>query len=320
MKWLLKAAALQILSRMPFGKLVYRSLQDICGTLKLDIDACLKQSFKEINHMSLFGPPINNSRVLEIGTGWFPVSSLVLYLLGAKKVFTIDINPWLTRKSLEQTIGSLTNVKIENPIIKNKSEYAKLEKRLKKLKETFYKMNTNEGLRPEELLRKFNIQYLCPCDATMLPLPSNHLEYIFHSSVFEHIEPCILQNIITETFRVLKPGGIHAGFIAVGDHFSSNREISMVNFLKFSSRQWYWIGGSGLAYHNRMRCCDHEKFFRNAGFEILDVYTDTPPESVKALEKMSISPEFRGYSRNELACSSMFIVCKKPMSSASILP
>src|SRR5262249_15358288 len=103
-----KAAIQAALSRIPAGDLVYRKLQDVGGSSRFDLEDqyCRKLAF--IGRMREHGIAIRHGRFLEIGTGWHPVFPVLLMLLGAREVHTIDINPWMTSESLLDMLTELT--------------------------------------------------------------------------------------------------------------------------------------------------------------------------------------------------------------------
>ena len=74
-----------------------------------------------------------------------------------------------------------------------------------------------------------------------------------------------LRRIHTEAYRLLVPGGLAVHRVDVGDHFATiDRRITTGNFLQFSEEDWRWYGGSGLSYHNRLRCTDHVRLLDEA--------------------------------------------------------
>jgi hypothetical protein len=73
--------------------------------------------------------------------------------------------------------------------------------------------------------------------------------------------------------------------------------------VKYSDRQWYWIGGSGLAYHNRMRAVDFVRLFESEGLEVFFRRELVDAEAFKALCEGRVKPHarFAGYTHEELA-------------------
>jgi hypothetical protein len=99
MHWKVKATVLALLSHLPSGRRVYHTLQKVAGTTRLNItnDYSCKAAFLKWSFAA--GLEIEGKDVLEIGTGWHPVLPLLLRLLGAGRVLSLDANPWLTCSS-----------------------------------------------------------------------------------------------------------------------------------------------------------------------------------------------------------------------------
>src|SRR3954453_8811191 len=113
--WLIKSAAQRVISWLPashrwnaiFQEKLTKSLIMTPERLQLRIDHCR-------THLDYFvesGPKWKAGySVLEIGTGWFPVVPLGLYLCGADEVWTFDIAPLLTRQRLKQTLDAFAKL------------------------------------------------------------------------------------------------------------------------------------------------------------------------------------------------------------------
>lgn len=97
-----------------------------------------------------------------------------------------------------------------------------------------------------------------------------------------------------------------------GDHFASKDGVTTVNFLKYSPSAWYFIGGFGVAYHNRLRCVDYLRMVTDAGFEVVDSYTNTDPRAVAELEggALRVHTDFDGYTCEQLACNIIGVFAK----------
>src|SRR5438132_10925616 len=98
MHWKLKAHALAVLSRIPAGKSIYGALQRTLGTNQLDTNEYLSRALEIVALIRERGRDPSGGTYLEIGTGWRPFAPFLLYLLGAERIITIDINPWLNRR------------------------------------------------------------------------------------------------------------------------------------------------------------------------------------------------------------------------------
>jgi SAM-dependent methyltransferase len=300
--WPTKAAALAVLSRVPLGERAYRRLQDLSGSSQLDAETIYDDRASFVIKLFQHRDSLEGITALEVGTGWHPVTPVLLSLLGAKKVITVDLNPWLSARSIQETLSKMSDLwhRIDQ-------DFSELEpgvsRRLAHLREIgeLRPLRMSDAL---DLLASLGIEYHCPMDAATTSLPDDSVDLVISTNVFEHIPPDVLDGIVKESYRILRPDGLHAASINPGDHFSIGREeITGVNFLKYGPRVWHWIGGSGLAYHNRLRCVDYERMIYRSGFEISQSDTRIEPESLAALEDGELVPheDFEHYTNEQLA-------------------
>ncbi len=308
MNWKTKALIQIVLSRIPFGREIHRKLQDIAGTTRPDIQKHFKGRLQIINQMQKYGIRVEGSSFMEIGTGWHPVVPILLYLFDAQKITTIDINPWLNRKSLAETIDMI--YKVINDI--SASCGIGYDDILSKL-DTLRMLNDDTALSVDEVLQKVNIQYVCPMDASNTSFRDREYDCVMSYTVLQCIPQDIIRGIFTESHRILKTSGWNVHHIFTGDPFGCDPGISTLNFLKYPDSLWYWIGGSGLAHNNRLRCADYTTMLNDTNFEIKHTIVKQDEKALNALESgiLKVAPEFSGYDYNELACTSLDVFAQK---------
>ena len=119
--WGVKAFALATLSRVPLGKQTYRILQEVAGSTRLRVDTYYQQRTQGLRSLLDAGYEIEGKDVLEIGTGWHPLVPILYYLLGARRIVTVDTNPWLKPGSLHETLIKTLSIqgKIEEDFSSN---------------------------------------------------------------------------------------------------------------------------------------------------------------------------------------------------------
>ena len=294
---------------MPFGHLIHRGLQDITGTWsRRDIKKLYEGRVQFVHEMKEYGVKIENAVFLDIGTGWHPVIPLLLYLFGAKKVTTIDINPWLNKKSLTETISLIDGV-----LVNLATDFGKSFEDLKTKLDFLRELNENNLLSVIDVLHRANIQYLCPMDVTKTTFADEEYDGVLSFSVLQCIPRHVITEIMSESHRILKNSGWNMHHIYTGDPFAFDRHITTINFLKFSDPVWYWIGGSGLAYNNRLRCVDYLKILSEKKYEVKYKKAKIDYDALKALEdnRIKVSSKFHGYSDEELVCSEINIFAQK---------
>jgi hypothetical protein len=306
MFWKLKAHALAMLSRVPAGRSAYHWLQKAAGTNRLNVRRDLDRAFELVDLVHQADGQLAGAKCLEIGTGWRPFVPFVLALGGAREIHTLDINPWLTLSYARETWGALEAYL---------PEIAEMCRASEKEVHTRYALVPRSARSLDQLLAPLNIHYLYPGDARATGLDRGSIDLVLSSNVLEHIPQEIQEAIHCESLRVLRTGGIAVHRFNPQDHFSTvDRGITHANFLRYSNAEWHWYGGSGLAYHNRLRSRDFNQMFAAAGFNLEISRTRIDPRSLAAIcsGELAVHPEFAGYSPQELAGDYMWIVARKP--------
>jgi SAM-dependent methyltransferase len=306
MNWKLKAHTLAVLSRLPGGKGMYHRLQTLAGTNRLDASGAIDRALDIVELIKQAGGDVQDATCMEIGTGWRPFIPFVLSLLGARRVITLDVNPWLNKRYAFETFQALGK-HLESVADRTGAVLDSLHQR--------YLGSAPSEHTLDALLAGLRVEYVYPGDATDTGIPDGTVDLVVSSNVLEHIAVETLRRIQDESYRILKPGGLAVHRFGPADHFALvDPSITRANFLQFSARQWKWYGGSGLAYHNRLRCVQYDRLFSEAGFDTVTrrVYTDE--RSIQAIQtgRLHVHPEFAGFTPQELAEDHMSVACRKP--------
>ena len=238
---------------------------------------------------------------LELGTGWYPVVPVALFLSGADQIHTVDISRLLTKRNVIATIqkfldyhskGRLRDILEVNPL------------RLAMLMD-IEKYAQEQSL--NQLLHSLNIYYLIQ-DARKLDLEPNSIDLIHSNNTLEHIYPNILENILKEFKRVSNRRGVMSHFIDMSDHFAHyDRSISIYNFLKFSEQQWRLIDNS-VQPQNRWRITHYKSLYENLGIEI--THEEKREGNPELLNHIGVAPSFAQLDRNELAVTHCHLISK----------
>jgi hypothetical protein len=296
MRWQAKAAVQAILSRLPVGHRLHRRLQDVSGTATFRAEREYRRKADLLGRMRDQGLPIEGRTFMEVGTGWHPVLPLLLVLLGADRVVTTDVNPWLTPRSLRETLTGLDEMAdaleadFGVPADRSRAELRRVA--------------GVAGEHPAEVdapLRAAGVQYVLLANGALAT--DGRFDYVVSTNVLSHIPPPVLEDMAGSWRGLLKPGGWAVHHLSPGDHFASDPRITTANFLKFSPRAWRYIGGSGIAYHNRLRCVDFSRLLERHGFEIAYDERTVDEQALAALRSGELTPHetFAGYLPEELA-------------------
>jgi hypothetical protein len=306
MNWKIKALALAVLSRVPAGKRAYLALQTALGTNRLKPDEALNRVMNVVEIIREGGGDPCRGAYVEVGSGWWPLLPILLHLVGAERIITIDVNPWLTE---ERALEALRAFEGRTGVISSRLHLPgdRIAARFREVKAAAKDLDT--------LLRALNVTYVCPGDAGDTKLPAESIDFVCSSNVLEHMRPEAISAMHRESLRLLRPGGMVAHRFNPADHYSHNdSSITSVNFLKFSQAQWYWIGGSGLAYHNRLRCSQQRRMLENTGFSVTLSRVRPDERALIALKnhELDVHPDFAEMALEDLAGEYMWLVARKP--------
>jgi hypothetical protein len=244
---------------------------------------------------------------LEIGTGRAPLVPLSYWLMGAKKTITIDLNPYLKKELVEESLRYISANKDEIQIL-----FGPLvdRKRLNDL--VAFSETTNFSTRA--FLDLCQIDYIAPGNATNTRLPSRSIDFHTSCTVFEHISPEVLKQILEEGNRIINKDGLFIHGIDYSDHFShSDKSISAINFLQYSDREWMRYAANRYMYMNRLRHDDFLNLFQSAGHRILEAMPQTDRRSQDLLRNrtLQLNERFRTKSEEILSISAAWIVSMK---------
>jgi hypothetical protein len=306
MNWKLKAHILALLSRIPGGSRAYHAGQRWLGTDGNSGDEYLSRAVEIVQMIRDGGADISGKTVVEVGTGWRPFVPFVLSLMGAERVVTFDVNPWLTYAYAIDTCQALSS---RLGVIADRFGVSD------ELLQRRFDSATSSARGLNDLLREFRVEYRYPGDARRTGLADASVDVVCSSNVLAHVPPGVLRDIHTESFRILKDDCLTVHRFAPQDQFSAgDRSITGANFLQFSEKQWRWLGGSGLAYQNRLRCAQHRQMFQDAGFEIASERRRTDQRALTALRRneLKVDAAFAEFGPEELAADYLWIVGKRP--------
>ncbi|KAA3632712.1 MAG: class I SAM-dependent methyltransferase [Bacteroidetes bacterium] len=302
-KWILKAVVQKCISFLPFRhKINFFFQKYITKGVFLTEDYFfdrLSHARDHIDAAKTYLKSVEGLTTLELGTGWYPVVPISMFLSGAKTIHTVDISNLCDKDrlttTLEMFIFQLAHGKVENYI-------TPLPDRL----ETLKKIHKNsDKLSFETMLDELNIVYSVQ-DARQLNLENDSVDLIHSNNTFEHVYPEILKELLLEFKRVGKPTGIMSHFIDMSDHFAHfDKSITIYNFLKFSDKQWKIIDNS-VQPQNRWRFPDYVDLYKKLNLNLLKA--TTRKGNSKLLESIKIHDQFKTIPVEELAISHCMLI------------
>lgn len=300
-KWHLKAVIQKTISWLPYSQSVNFFFQKyVTKGVQLSDDYFTDRLQHAKHHINgyekytYFGGG-NMLNTLEIGTGWYPVVPIAMYLCGATQIHTLDISPLMTHANLVTTLEKYqqyANNKLLTQYISPKPE------RLEKLGQLLHEA---PKLTFEQLLDRLQMRYLV-ADARQLPLPDNSIDLVHSNNTFEHIYPNLLLPILKELKRVAKKEqSLQSHAIDMSDHFAHlDNTITIYNFLQFTNSQWAWIDND-IQPQSRLRYSDYLKLFDQAQLSVVD--STYRPGDIAQVKALGLAAPYDSYNTQDLAIS-----------------
>jgi hypothetical protein len=163
----------------------------------------------------------------------------------------------------------------------------------------------------DDIMAKANVIYWAPSDAAATGLPAGSVDIHLSYTVFEHIPGLVLEAILREATRLLSDTGLALHHIDLSDHFAQDGQITKINFLQYSQREWDSYANNQFAYHNRLRASQYRAIYEAAGHEVLTWKPMVDQESMTALESgFPIHSTFDGQPAAELCASGLQVISR----------
>jgi len=246
------------------------------------------------------GTDVSSLKVLELGTGWYPIIPLMMYLMDVGEVVSVDIQSWMTQERQIRTIEKLTEWRNDGKL---QSLFPKVNE--EKWQRLQYILSHPEQFTKDQIDAEIGLTPML-MDARKLPFDDGYFDFICSNNTFEHIPADILKGILSSFWRLLHPQGLMSHFIDLSDHFAHfDQSITIYNFLQFSQKTWDRIDNS-IQPQNRLRWRDYVEMYQSIGVPI-DLEA-TRPGDQNLLKTVHLHPEYAGYTAQELAISHGYIV------------
>lgn len=300
-RWKAKAAVQGALSLLPRPHRANLLLQQhVTRSLDFD-DAYFLQKFRHVApHAELIhGIDAGGSgpTVLDLGTGWYPIVPLGLWLSGAGEVHSVDLNDHVTRHRVLDTARRYLALDAEGLLDGLRPD------RVAVLRDVVEAPGERSG---HELLGALGVKTFVG-DARGLPLGDGAVHLFTSNNTLEHIPPDVLQGILTEFRRVARSDAVMQHFIDLADHYAGfDRSITVYNFLRFNERAWRRYNNK-LHYQNRLRVNDYRALHEAAGWLVTAEKNGSKP--VTDLHSVPLDDQWATYSEDDLR------VCKSLMTS-----
>ncbi len=307
MDWRIKGAIQKVLGYVPAGERIHHVLQRRVGGLSdfgRECDIKVDDWRLMMGHLRTAGARVKGGTLLEMGTGWYPTFPLCLYLAGAERVYTVDLNRHLRP---EMTVALAHRLASHVPVIATASGRPEAEVAARQ-------SAVAAALRGGASIADATggaIEYRAPADATRTELPASSLDIVFSNSVLEHVPGAVIEACFREAMRILRPGAVVFHSVNCGDHYAYvDPSIHQLHYLQYSEAAWAkW--NNAFLYQNRLRAVDLTAMAKREGFTIEIDTSQAKPERLRQLDSIRVDPHFARYSRDQLAITSIDFVGRK---------
>lgn len=300
--WKVKAVIQKTISFLPFPNRINFLFQKYVTRGVVLTDALFMDKLthcqRHIEYYNKYSSVKENFTALEIGTGWYPIVPIGLYLAGAQQIYSIDISPLLSRERVINSIEKYIALAAKGSI-----PFEIKQDRLENIK----RLLQHHQLDMNALLKQMNITSIVG-DARKLSLPDACIDLINSNNTFEHIYPHILTDILKEFSRLLKADGVMSHAIDMSDHFAHlDHSITRYNFLQYTDAEWSRIDNS-IQPQNRMRLYEHIELYRQNNIPVTEtVITGKGDDTIK---QVVLDERFRKHSPEENAIVHASIISK----------
>ncbi len=262
----------------------------------------LQHGIDHYNFLEKYLPGSKGLKILELGTGWYPIVPLVFFLKKAGTVFSVDIQQWIRKENQLKTVEKFLELRKAGRLPK---ELADVDTERWKVLEGI--LSGSQQLTLEEINEAIGLRYMLQ-DARRLSFEDGSVDMVCSNNTLEHIREDQLPAMLAEFKRILKKDGLMSHFIDMSDHFAHfDTSITIYNFLKYSRKQWKRIDNN-IQHLNRLRLKDFRHIYNDVQIPVTE--EDFREGSLDDLAKIRVHPEFSSYTPEELAISHVYLISK----------
>lgn len=249
---------------------------------------------------------IEGATILEIGTGKRFNVPIVMLLLGAERIVSVDIVRDLYPRHVASDIKYYRSARPQMAarLLKARGGMA-----VERLDQLLGVVGKNDNDLTMQILELCNIAYLAPADGGDLNMLCRDFDIHLSNNALEHAPPESVQRILHTASRLLRPGGVCAHRIDHSDRYAyDDTALSAINFLRFDNPQWN--KHIRLTRVNGLRALEYLPIFKNAGLDILTVNNTVDDECLNLIKsgELPLAQRFSGYQAHDLATLDSLIV------------
>ena len=280
--WWAKIAAKVVLARLPVAREVWRRV----GVFRPGYMATPEYAYRVFQeHLARVAPwrPREGFVCLEFGPGDSLFTALVAKALGAARTILLDA---------------------ERLAVEDMAAYREMGNFLERAGLTPPDISAAETL--DELLAACDSAYPTGGVRSLAQLPDASVDFVFSQAVLEHVRRAEIRELMGQTHRVLRPGGVCSHVIDLKDHLGGG-----LDSLRFPS--WVWEAHSFAArsgfYTNRLRYSKLLAIFEECGFRAH--VASVRRWSILPTPRRALAAPFRDLPDEELTLSGFDVVLQR---------
>lgn len=295
--WRAKYMAQRLLSLLPSraGHWCNHELSVRFGNLRTPTFNALHDVLVMVDDLATIGFEVSSSRVVELGTGWDGSAAMSLLGLGAERVDSYDLHRRLDAALVERALTALATGNIPS---RQRGEKHKLQL-------------IAASVDPSRI-NPARFHYHAPVDASETGISDGQVDLYYSLAVLEHVRRNALHRLLSESFRILRPGGVCYHYIEPAMHAWQNKDDTHIDFLAFEDFHWKLLYENDIAHENRLRAPEYIAVLREVGFDVLQSWSVVEPRALLAIPNMKIARRFQGFTNEELATTYLWVVARKP--------
>src|ERR1041385_6969243 len=191
--WLLKSATHRVISWLPkpqfWNGLLQSAFTRSTILTREGFEHKVAECQRHFQAFAAFHSPVAAFSAFELGTGWFPVIPIGLYLCGAREIWTIDIEPLLRSKAVLQVLEYY--VQCEEAGVLQKILPSRPADKIETLRSV---LANSRNQQPAAMLEALKIHVIV-ADAQKTSIPNSRVDFFVSSGVLEYIPRPVLQGI-----------------------------------------------------------------------------------------------------------------------------
>lgn len=282
MKWIVKAAVQQVLGLMParVADPIYHGLQQKVRGIPIDVHGQRSFIKKAASFLEdIRGKTLSGLRIVELGSGWFPVIPLLLLReFGAQTVHTFDINQHYSSARIASAAREIMEIVAHlrgDPVLQRTALTGHLPDSIH-----YY---------PRTRIQDFS--EIC----------GGLVDLALSCAVLEYATPEDIRDIHTSSRKWLTQDALWIHLVGTSDERArQDKKLHRIDFLRYSEQAWARISGNRYAYKNRLRLPQYRTLFQLAGWHVERERASISESAIATLNRVPLHPDFRRFSAEEL--------------------